>query len=273
MRILLTLLMVSALAGCKQMPDVPTIVSPYKIDIQQGNVVTQEMLAKLKAGMTRSQVRFALGSPLVIDPFRTDRWDYVYSYQKQGKAAERRRVTVIFDEDKLARIEGDVVPVDSAQDKPVDYSPAAATPVIKPAAADKPTVSKPAPAKLTEKSVAKPPVAAVPAAAASDKAEAPKSVIAKPVGKPVEQPPVAAVPAAAASDKPAATTPDAAKPDAAAGTAAAGSAPPEAAKPDSAKPDAKAAPAEAKRTDTAQSGSSKERPRGLFGRMLDKIGF
>ncbi|HXF65751.1 MAG TPA: outer membrane protein assembly factor BamE, partial [Burkholderiales bacterium] len=68
------------------MPTLPTL-APYKMDIQQGNVVTQEMISKLRPGMTRSQVRFALGTPLVVDPFRTNRWDYVYLYEKAGRLA------------------------------------------------------------------------------------------------------------------------------------------------------------------------------------------
>lgn len=140
-----TLLVVLLLAGCKQAPELPSVIAPYRIDIQQGNVVTQQMVAKLKAGMTRAQVRFALGSPLVVDPFRTDRWDYVYSYQKQGKDIERRHITVIFEEDRLARIEGDVVPMDTtrAKEKPAVKSPLAATPVEKPAAKP-PVVATPA---------------------------------------------------------------------------------------------------------------------------------
>jgi outer membrane protein assembly factor BamE len=195
MRNWLILPLVLAWAGCKQMPDVPTIISPYKIDIQQGNVVTQEMVSKLKVGMTRAQVRFALGSPLVVDPFRTDRWDYVYSYQKQGKQVERRRITVIFDEDKLVRIAGDVVPIDGtlAPETPANKSP---------------TTSAPAPA---------------------DKSAAPKPAVANPEqNAPADRKP------ATASDKPAepsnAATTDAAKPDAAgAEQAASGPAPPEAA--------------------------------------------
>lgn len=92
------------LAGCQQIP-----LHPYRIDIQQGNYVTQEMVAKLKPGMTRAQVRFALGAPLIVDPFHTDRWDYVYVYQKAGTVTEQRRIVVIFAGDKLVRIEGDVV--------------------------------------------------------------------------------------------------------------------------------------------------------------------
>ncbi|MDO9189168.1 MAG: outer membrane protein assembly factor BamE, partial [Sulfurimicrobium sp.] len=83
--------------------------------IQQGNVVTQEMLSRLKPGMTRSQVRFALGTPLVTDVFHPNRWDYVYRLQKAGKLVEQRRVTAVFENDLLLRIEGDVVPAGSAK--------------------------------------------------------------------------------------------------------------------------------------------------------------
>ena len=138
--------MVLALMGCKQAPELPAVIAPYKIDIQQGNVVSQAMVAKLKAGMTRAQVRFALGSPLIVDPFRTDRWDYVYTYQKQGKEVQRRRITVIFEEDRLLRVEGDVVPADNAQEpqQPAAGPPRAAPPAAMPDAA---AAAKPAPPK------------------------------------------------------------------------------------------------------------------------------
>jgi outer membrane protein assembly factor BamE len=97
------------IAGCGGAPLLPG-VSPYKIDIQQGNYVTQDMVAKLKPGMTRAQVRFVLGTPLVVDPFRDDRWDYIYVYSKRGQVVEQRHMSVIFKDDKLVRIEGDVVP-------------------------------------------------------------------------------------------------------------------------------------------------------------------
>ncbi len=107
------------LAGCGSMPSLQPL-QPYKIDIQQGNYVTQDMIARLKPGMSRSQVRFALGTPLLVDPFRTDRWDYVYTYQKQGELTEQRTVTVIFRGEQLDRIEGDVVAA-----KPAAAAPAA----------------------------------------------------------------------------------------------------------------------------------------------------
>ena len=89
-------------------------LTPHKIDIQQGNYVTQDMVAKLKPGMSRSQVRFALGTPLVADPFHVDRWDYVYVLQKKGQIVEHRRIIVVFKDDKLVSIEGDVKPADAA---------------------------------------------------------------------------------------------------------------------------------------------------------------
>jgi outer membrane protein assembly factor BamE len=99
------------LGGCAgTMPMLPLgPLKPYRMDIQQGNVVTQEMIAKVRPGMTRSQVRFALGTPLVVDAFHNDRWDYVYYFQAAGVVTEQRRIVVIFKDDKLQRIEGDVV--------------------------------------------------------------------------------------------------------------------------------------------------------------------
>ncbi|MCP5279814.1 MAG: outer membrane protein assembly factor BamE [Thiobacillus sp.] len=102
-------LIVLLLAGCGGWSSPIDKLSPYKIDIQQGNAITQEMLDKLKPGMTPSQVRFILGSPMVQDPFHPNRWDYVYRYAKAGKTVEQRRVTVVFQDDKLKGIEGDVV--------------------------------------------------------------------------------------------------------------------------------------------------------------------
>lgn len=84
-------------------------LKPYKLDVQQGNVVTQDMIAKLRPGMTKSQVRFIMGSPLLVDIFHGNRWDYVYRYQKAGQVTEERKITVWFDGDLLQRVSGDVV--------------------------------------------------------------------------------------------------------------------------------------------------------------------
>ena len=101
MRILL-IITILLLAGCGKVPLLP-MLKPYRIDIQQGNYVNQEMVDKLKPGMTRSQVRFALGTPLIVDPFRTDRWDYFYMMYKGGELTEQRVVTAVFRGDVLER--------------------------------------------------------------------------------------------------------------------------------------------------------------------------
>jgi len=119
------LALVLLLPACSYIPMAPSV---YKIDIQQGNVVTQDMVSRLKPGMTRSQVRFALGTPLVTDVFHPDRWDYVYRFQKAGVLTEQRHVTVVFENDVLKRVEGDVVP--AAKDRP---AAAASSPEDKPA--------------------------------------------------------------------------------------------------------------------------------------------
>jgi outer membrane protein assembly factor BamE len=109
-KILISMLFATLLLqGCVNVPVLP-FLKPYKIEVQQGNYVTQDMIAKLQPGMSRNQVRFALGTPLIVDPFRTDRWDYVYTLAKQGVLTEQRTVTVVFRGDVLDRIEGDVAP-------------------------------------------------------------------------------------------------------------------------------------------------------------------
>lgn len=81
----------------------------HRIDVQQGNVVTQKQVSLLKKGMSKREVRYVLGTPLVVDPFHSDRWDYYYSF-KQGRSddAQQRRITVVFVDEKLDRIDGDV---------------------------------------------------------------------------------------------------------------------------------------------------------------------
>ena len=80
----------------------------YKIDIQQGNVIEQEMLDKLRPGMDKNQVKFIMGTPVLIDPFHNERWEYIYSFQKGGRVREQRHITLHFEDDKLAFISGDV---------------------------------------------------------------------------------------------------------------------------------------------------------------------
>ncbi|MNQ41109.1 Outer membrane protein assembly factor BamE precursor [compost metagenome] len=93
-----------ALAGCS-FPGV------YKIDIQQGNVVTQDMIDQLRPGMTRKQVRFIMGNPLLTDTFHADRWDYLYSLQPGGGERQQERISVIFNpNDQLVSLSGDFMP-------------------------------------------------------------------------------------------------------------------------------------------------------------------
>lgn len=87
-----------------------SMLTPYKLDIQQGNYITEDMVAKLKPGMTRNQVRYVLGTPLLTDPFHANRWDYVYREVKGGKLVSEKRYIVNFDGDKAVSFEGDVFP-------------------------------------------------------------------------------------------------------------------------------------------------------------------
>lgn len=82
----------------------------YKLDINQGNYLSQDMVDKLKVGQTRQQVRTIVGTPLLTSVFRPDRWDYTYEYRRQGRPLEHRNFTVYFVDDKLARWEGDEMP-------------------------------------------------------------------------------------------------------------------------------------------------------------------
>lgn len=96
---------------------------PHKIPVQQGNYIDREMVSKLKPEMTRSQVRFILGTPLIADPFHPNRWDYVFMTGEAGDVDRGRRVTVVFENDKLVRIDGDVVPANHltrAQSQPIE---------------------------------------------------------------------------------------------------------------------------------------------------------
>ncbi len=92
----------AALSGCSATA-VSDFVKPYRVDVRQGNYVTQEMVAQLKPGMTRDQVRFVLGTPLLADVFHADRWDYIYRFRPgKGDQTQERRLAVIFEDGRLA---------------------------------------------------------------------------------------------------------------------------------------------------------------------------
>lgn len=80
------------------------IITPYRIDIVQGNVVTREQVALVKPGMSRVQVRDLLGSPMVIDVFHADRWDYVFTINRPGTPTQRRSIVALFDGERLTRL-------------------------------------------------------------------------------------------------------------------------------------------------------------------------
>src|SRR5205823_15070313 len=82
----------------------------HKIDIQQGNYVTQDLADRLKTGMTKAEVKQLLGTPLLADAFHANRWDYYFSNVKGGKADNRTRLSVFFENDKVASFTGEARP-------------------------------------------------------------------------------------------------------------------------------------------------------------------
>jgi outer membrane protein assembly factor BamE len=96
-------ILILSLSGCST----DKIPGVYRIDIQQGNDVTQDMINQLKPEMTKKQVAYVMGTPLLIDTFHPDRWDYIYSFQPGNGNREQRRLTLFFVDDKLEHIEGD----------------------------------------------------------------------------------------------------------------------------------------------------------------------
>lgn len=97
---------VSALSGCSYLkyPDV------HKLTIRQGNIINQQMIDQLRPGMTRAQVRYVLGTPLIAHTFDQSRWDYFYSIKQPGREELRERISVYFKDDQLAYFSGDYVP-------------------------------------------------------------------------------------------------------------------------------------------------------------------
>jgi outer membrane protein assembly factor BamE len=97
--------------------------APYRADIIQGNVVTSDQMAKVKVGMTRAQVRDILGSPLIADPFHADRWDYVFSMQRQGIAPVKRSFVVRFQGETVSQIDAPELPSESEFVKDISVRP------------------------------------------------------------------------------------------------------------------------------------------------------
>lgn len=125
----LFLLALPLLSACSTFSDLSEVkvtdyVTPYRIDVRQGNYVTQDMVSQLKPGLSQQQVRFILGTPLLVDSFHKDRWDYLYRLQPGHGDLQARRLTVFFDDGKLVRVAGDVATAGTAAGSDVLPTPA-----------------------------------------------------------------------------------------------------------------------------------------------------
>ncbi|MFO1218414.1 MAG: outer membrane protein assembly factor BamE [Burkholderiaceae bacterium] len=97
----------ASLAGCTSLSsegNLLGLITPYRIDVVQGNVVTREQIALVKPGMSRTQVRDLLGSPMLSDAFHADRWDYVFTINRPGTPVQRRSIVALFDGEKLTKV-------------------------------------------------------------------------------------------------------------------------------------------------------------------------
>ena len=116
-RLSLLVVVSASLGACSTLnsanKQVAGLVTPYKMDIVQGNFVSREQAAALKPGMTRAQVRDILGTPLLTSIFHADRWDYVFTFKRQGLEPQSRKVTVFFKGDLLERTEAEALPTEA----------------------------------------------------------------------------------------------------------------------------------------------------------------
>lgn len=108
LRLFCTIALITSLAACSTL----RFPGVHRITIQQGNVITQQMIDKLKPGMTTSQVRFVLGNPVIDDSLDAARWDYIYTIQISGGEVIRKVLSLYFIEQRLSHFEGDFVPTE-----------------------------------------------------------------------------------------------------------------------------------------------------------------
>lgn len=104
----LGLAVAALLAGCGSLQSSDNFlgfITPYRVEVVQGNVLTKEQVALVKPGQTRTQVRDILGSPLLTDVFHADRWDYVFTIRRPGAEPQQRKVTALFEGEKLKSID------------------------------------------------------------------------------------------------------------------------------------------------------------------------
>jgi outer membrane protein assembly factor BamE len=93
------------LASCSNFTNYLPTFTPHKIEIRQGNLITQEMRARIRIGMSETQVKAVLGAPLIADTYHAGRWDYLYRLEKKGKVEENQRLTLYFEKGMLVRID------------------------------------------------------------------------------------------------------------------------------------------------------------------------
>ena len=107
----------AALAGCSSFNSaserLASAVTPYKVQVVQGNFISREQVEFLKAGMSRQQVRDVLGTPLLASAFHADRWDYVFTLRRNGVQEQSYRLALFFKGEQLDRFEGDTMPTES----------------------------------------------------------------------------------------------------------------------------------------------------------------
>jgi outer membrane protein assembly factor BamE len=129
--LLAVLALLAPLAGCQSVSDAssgmaksisavtgwaPTFLGPYRPDVHQGNIITQEMVDQLRQGMTRDQVRYMLGTPLLTSEFHKDRWDYPYYLNPLKGQVQSRNLTIYFKDNKVERFRSDEMPPESLAD-------------------------------------------------------------------------------------------------------------------------------------------------------------
>jgi outer membrane protein assembly factor BamE len=124
-RVGLSLVICAGLAACSSFNGASTrlasIVTPYQIDVVQGNVITREQVELLKPGLPRQSVRDLLGTPLLQSVFHSNRWDYVFSFRHKGEEPQLRKLTVFFKDDVLERFDADPMPTEAEFVASLDY--------------------------------------------------------------------------------------------------------------------------------------------------------
>jgi outer membrane protein assembly factor BamE len=108
--VLVPTLLLSACSSLERTDSFMGLITPYRIDIVQGNAITREQIALIKPGLTRLQVRDVLGTPLIADPFHANRWDYLFTLRRPGAEAQRRSVVVTFEGDVVKTVEAPELP-------------------------------------------------------------------------------------------------------------------------------------------------------------------